>query len=888
MTTPDTQPQDRSSRPSADGWLRLTILALFFLSGACGLVYEVVWMRMLTLVFGATAFATSTILASFFMGLALGGVYFGRLIDRGRNPLIVYAFLEVGIGAFAFLMPLLFAGLSEIYVWIARTFPVGFFGISLVRFVFSFLILLVPATFMGGTLPVIVKFFARRRERLGWHIGQLYSINTFGAVVGTLGAGFFLILLLGVREAMYLAGTVNLLIALVVFGLNRYLPTPSAAVEKPGDDHTEDPAEGTGEAVEGEAAPSGAGALSSREARLALWAIGISGFCALALEVLWTRALVFFLDNSTHAFTTILTAFLLGIALGSIIISRVIDKRKRLLVWLGAIQVLIGIFAILAIPILNHTPPVFQTMADVEVNSLLHWKWMGMRFLDSLAVMLVPTVLMGMAFPIAAKIYARGVGKVGTALGNVYGLNTMGGVLGSILAGFAAIPLIGVHNSIILVSAINVVVGLVLFLNAPSLSFRARGISVAASVLAFGGLGTYYLASDAMVLVSYYEAVEGPEILSYQEGIGATVKVYRDIYDEKTLSVNGFPVAGTARSAQDAQKPLAHLPLLLSNVDRPKVNIVGFGAGGTSWGMMQYDVEQVDCVELVPAVIDAAGWFPEINHGVLDEPGFNLMMGDGRNYALVTEETYDIISIDATSPKMAGNGSLYSLEFYQLLRDNLSEEGILVQWIPFHLLSGREVRMITQTFLAVFPHSTLWFTPMRQHVILVGQMSETRIDFQSLSRKLQREAVQEDLGELYISQPYDILGWFLMGEESLAEYAAGARLNTDNHPYLEFTPAMAYFVSDFYRLRSLETYLERRESVLPLLTNMGDSQEEVAAVRERVQRRFEATQHSLRGDILLFLDMREEAMEEYRTALIIDPGEENWLNTVWEKRPDPR
>lgn len=847
--------------------VRLVILALFFLSGACGLTYEVVWMRMLTLVFGATAFATSTILASFFGGLALGAVYFGRVIDKGRNPLFIYALLEAGIGIFAFLMPLLFSGLSEVYVSISQHFAVGYYGISLIRFAFSFLVLLIPATLMGGTLPVIIKFFAKRQESLGWHVGHLYSVNTFGAVVGTLAAGFFLILMLGVKETAYIAGVVNLLIAGIVLTLDRRLGV--RRVEDINSKKSEEEPEESREGV-----------FSSRVVRLALWAIGISGFCALALEVFWTRALVFFLDNSTHAFTTILTAFLLGIGIGSLIIATFIDTRKKLLAWFGLIEILIGVSAILAIPILSNSPPVFQSMAGVSLDSMLPWKWMGMRFVNSLAVMLVPTTLMGMAFPLASKIYTRNVNMVGTALGNVYAVNTIGGVFGSVIAGFVLIPLIGVHNGIVLIAAINVIIGGVLILSEPAMTYKIKTGVVVGLGLLFSGVGTFYLTNGAITLTSYYEGIEGPEVLSYEEGIGATVKVYRDRFGDKALSINGFPVAGTALTMQDAQKALAHLPLLLSNVPSPRVNIIGFGAGGTSWGVMQYNVKEVDCVELVPAVVDAAKWFPEINHGVLSEPNFNLIMGDGRNYALVTDKEYDVISVDATSPKMAGNGSLYALEFYELVKERLSSDGLLVQWIPFHLVSDREVKMIAKTFMTVFPHTTLWFTPLRQYIILIGTQEELKIDFESLSRKLEMRNVQRDLELLNVTDPIDVLNLFVMGEEVLAKYVGDARINTDNHPYLEFTPAMAYFVSDMYWLQNMRNIEKSRESVFLSLINMGKTDEEIAAVAEKVQKRFEATNHSIRGDILRFLEMRQQALVEYTTALRIDPQEKNWLNTV--------
>jgi spermidine synthase len=261
----------------------------------------------------------------------------------------------------------------------------------------------------------------------------------------------------------------------------------------------------------------------------------------------------------------------------------------------------------------------------------------------------------------------------------------------------------------------------------------------------------------------------------------------------------------------------------------------------------------VDCVELVPNVPRAAVWFDEINHGVLNDPRYNLILGDGRNYALVSNETYDVISIDATSPKMAGNGSLYTLEFYELLKERLNEGGLVAQWIPFHLLSEAEVRMTAKTFLEVFPHTTLWLTALRQHAILVGTQEEISIDFQALKQKVEGEKILRDLASLSVTDVVDFLAWFVMGEETLRNLVAGARINTDNHPYLEFTPAMAYFVADQYRVTNLQLMREHRESVVPYLVNLGDTPQEVEAVSERLEKRFESTQHSIMGDMLLSL-----------------------------------
>ncbi len=861
--------------------VRSAVLALFFLSGACGLVYEVVWMRMLTLVFGATAFATAAILASFFAGLALGSLWFGRMADRVRNPLALYAVLEAGVGVFAFLMPVLFAALTPLYVALARGLDLGFYPLSVIRFVLSFLVLLLPTTLMGGTLPVIVKYFVSRRDGLGWDVGRLYAVNTFGAVVGTVTAGFFLILFLGVKEAAWVAGVVNLGIALVVFLLSRTtievgpvredVEAPAAAPAHAAEAGTDGSAPGGG--IE-DAIPEG-------PARIALWAVGLSGMCALALEVLWTRSLIFFLDNSTHAFTTMLTAFLLGIGLGSAIIARFIDRRRALIAWFGVIEVLIGLCALLAIPVLARSTPVMERLIGITPTPLLHWKWIGLRFVTCLTVMLVPTLLMGMTVPVVVKIYARRLARLGTSLGQVYSVNTIGGVVGSVIAGFVLIPWIGVRDGIVVVAVVSLLIGLGLLMVEPALSGRGRFKTAFAAVSVLAAAATTWAVRDPMMLLSFKERADGAEVLFYREGVGSTVKVFQDRQGDKFISIDGFPVAGTSLVMMDAQQTLGNIPMLLSDVPGARVNLIGFGAGGASWEVLQYDVSQVDCVELVPAVLEAASWFGEINHGVLDQPRYEAILGDGRNYALVSEEKYDVISIDLTSPKMAGNGALYTLEFYESLKDNLTENGLVAQWLPFHLLSDAEMRMTARTFVAAFPHSTLWLSPIRHHGLLVGTREPLRIDWAFLSRKLEREGVRNELRQLGVFEPMDVLSWFVMGEEGLGRYVEGARMNTDDHPYLEFTPAMAYFYTTQYVTRNLLEFARARESVLPLLTNMGGTDEEIAALSERVRRRLEASRHTLNADILYYLGRADEARQEYQRALAIDPGEKNWGHPVW-------
>ena len=308
---------------------------IFIFSGASGLIYEVIWMRQLTLIFGSTVFATSTVLTAFMAGLALGSFYFGRKIDEStQSPLRIYALLEAGIGAFCLVWPLILSVLGALYVLIHRNVTSEFYTLSLIRFVLTFAVLLIPSTLMGGTLPVLTRFFVKRLEQLGTNIGVLYALNTFGAVIGTVAAGFFLLEALGIRWTLGVGIAINFGVAAIALAL-----APRVSETEIDERHDE-----TSQQVEPEDIPQRA------ERHLVLWAIGISGFCALAYEVLWTRIMVFFLGSTTYAFATMLAAFLFGIALGSIVFARWVDRIKQPVAIFGIVQLGIGLFVLILMP----------------------------------------------------------------------------------------------------------------------------------------------------------------------------------------------------------------------------------------------------------------------------------------------------------------------------------------------------------------------------------------------------------------------------------------------------------------------------------------------------------------------------------------------------------
>jgi len=805
-------------------WLFPLVLVIFFLSGACGLIYEVVWMKRLGLVFGATALATSTILVTFMAGLALGSFWLGRLADR--HPLRLYGLLELGVGLFAFIMPAIFTALDSVYLFAYRDITQAFFWLSLIRFVLSLAVLLAPTVLMGGTLPVIVHFLSRRSDELGKRAGQMYFINTLGAVLGSLATGFFLIAVLGLNEAAYAAGAVNTLIAITAFIVDRKLSAKRISSE-------------TALIAEPESAPRPH--LPPKLSRLTLWVIGISGFCSLAYEVLWTRALVFMLDNTAQAFTTMLTAFLFGLALGSLLVTRWVDRVRRLFLVFGLTELLIGLLALLSIPIFGNIGASLGGGSDAAYPTSVQWAWALLRFARSFLVMLLPTVLMGMTLPLAIRIYGGDPSGTGRAVGRVYAVNTLGGMVGSFAAGFVLIPLAGVYHSVLLIAALNAVLGVVLLLAQPAIKNASKLKAAIVTGLTFVTTLAVLLSYGQVMFFSPIERTSLASVLYYRDGIGATVKVYMDVYGDKTLSIDGFPVAGTIARHQDGQKTLGSMPLLLTQTDNPSINIIGFGAGGSSWAATLYDTKSIECVEIVPDVLEAAKLFPEVNHGVLANPRLAVITGDGRNHLLLTQETYDIISVDATSPKSSGSGSLYTQDFYESCQAHLSAGGLMVQWLPYHLLSPQDVKMTVRTFQQVFPHASLWFSFQRYYFLLVGTQQPLRLDLQRMQGLVSQETIQEELNPLGISDAYDIMSCFIMNEEALRAYASGARLNTDDHPYLEYEPVTSYLAIEDHVRANLTEISPLRQSVWPYLVNTGESAAAREAAQTALAQRIEAT-----------------------------------------------
>lgn len=840
--------------------IRRLLPLLFFFSGACGLIYEIVWTRMLIVVFGTTVFAVTTVLSAFMGGMALGSFLFGRWADRYGRPLRMYACLAFGIGLFALLFPLLLSGLRGGYVALYRIAAGSFYVLSLLRFFLCFVLLLIPTTLMGATLPVISRAFVRGRRRLGWSIGGLYGINTFGAVVGCFGATFFSMAYLGVKESLYLAAILNLLIGGIALLL-------SYRAERALGDEEPTPGEGWFSPVLHPSA-GGQGSAPLRESRgqegMVLWGIALSGLAALGYEVVWMRLLGMVLQSNTaYAFGIMLMSFLIGLSVGSAVFGRWVDRWRDLFLVFGSVQMAIGLFGLFSVLLFGRLPRIVDALPFSS-----WWGYVGGRFLASLALMLIPTVLMGGVFPLASRIYAQDMNRLGRGIGVLYSANTVGAILGALVAGFVLLPLFGTQGAIRGLAFVNIGVGVAILLVTSSHRRRLRWGLV-------GGTGLVVLAAlvgipgNTMVHV-YRQSEPEAELVYWNDGVTGTVTVHRFEDGGLLLKVNGGGEVPTDYASLQTFRMLGHLPLLL-HPDPKDVLVIAFGGGIALGAVAQHEVERVDCVEIASGVLEGAAYFSSFNHGILDrlrgpDSNLRLIIDDGRNYVLTTDQRYDVITGDATHPGSSDSWVLYTQEFYALSRERLNPDGIMCQWLPMHGLSEGDYRMILYTFQSVFPYTTLWL--FNEYTILLGTLEPLRIDFRELKARMGQPKVRDSLTDVGLDDPVALLSCLVMDSEAVGRFVEGSRVNTDDHPYISFSEPRRYAMAA--GLPNLFNVGQAMTRVFPLLTDM---EAEAESLERTLDRKMEAKRYVIRGNIYRRGGMPLEAEAQYRQALGIDPDE---------------
>jgi spermidine synthase len=733
------------------------LLGIFTLSGAAGLIYEIVWSRQLVLVFGNTTQAISAILTGFFAGLAIGAVVGGRIADRVRSPLRMYGILEILLVAVVLVTPVSFRLIHEVYRGIYPSIE-GTAALPLLRLVLA-VVAVSPATIMmGATFPSLVRHFTRSAQ-LSHSFGRLYAANTFGAIVGTLVAGLALIEILGLSGALTVGAGCSFIAGISAVWLSRTDPQP---VDRAGSMPVDN------------AESSGRPSRPSRM-RLALTIAFISGLTSLGYQVTWTRLLASGTGNTTYVFTVILGVFLAGIAIGAMIFNVLRPRLRDPIRVLALTQVLLAAFVIIGLVTgLTHPNSVNPNHPIETVISLLG---------SAVRTILPATIVLGIAFPISSALLREDGSEPGTDSGSLLAVNTTGAILGSLIVPFILMPTIGSPAVLALLAAINGGVGIWLGLisrprGMPSVLFGFASLIAVVAVVAVPGLITQ---PNAYLVVK-----SGGDLFASTEDEIASVQA-----GETSLTPQLW-VAGTAMTVLTVDAKLMPILPLIARPGSRDALVVAFGMG-TAFRSALIAGLHTDVVELVPSVPGMFPFYYSDAADVLADPNGHVIIADGRNHLELTDNRYDIIVTDPPPPiESSGASVISSREYYEAGRMHLTADGIMMEWVPYGQTID-EFKTHVRAFASVFPQVTIVFGPGGYGTYMLGSSDPVAFDPDAIRTVLARPGILDDISSAYDSPTRSVDGWIAeidqltwISGSAVARFAGDGPMVTDDRPLSEY------------------------------------------------------------------------------------------------------
>jgi spermidine synthase len=737
--------------PGSARWPAILLVA----SGTAALIFQILWIKQLALIVGVDVYAVTTGVSAFFGGLALGGLILGRVADRARRPLRLYAALEVGVAlvgiattvALAHTAPL-FAKLeaqSTILAWAVLFVMVG------------------AAPFlMGGTLPAIVRSLALGADRIGSGGGRMYAANTAGAIIGSLLSSFLLIPALGVQGTALATAGIGVLAAAGALWRDRSAPDPAPLDPEP------DPAALPGSAT------------------AAILFYSIAGGVALGYEVVWSQAIVQFMSTRSFAFSVMLATYLSGLAVGAALFARWVDRARNPWGTFGWLIAMAGLVAMLEITVLGPWLPGLQRLAQNAALSLTGSQLAGMcsRFaVAALCIVFVPTLFLGAAFPAALRLVVES-GHIGRDVGKVVALNTLGGIAGTVVTGFLLVPRFGLVSTLAILAVGAASLGLLAAFRGSSGWRGARSGSIAIAVVVVGAV----LFTPPDRLATMLADTRGGTMVFYKEGQGGTVAVLEQAAGSKRfrrLYIQGVSNTGDTLPSLRYMRLQALLPLIIHNGEPKAALVIGLGTGITSGALLRYPgLEQRVVAELLPEVLQAAPNF-QGNFGASSDPRLDIRLRDGRRELLANKQSYDLITLEPPPPSAAGVANLYSCDFYELASARLRPGGIVAQWLPLPTQNDEDSRSLVRSFLEVYPHASLWTTELHE-MLLVGSLEPIGLDAARITERFNQPEVASALREVGIASPEALLATWITGRAGLEVYAGDARPVTDDQPRIEY------------------------------------------------------------------------------------------------------
>ncbi|MFI5253445.1 MAG: fused MFS/spermidine synthase [Bacteroidota bacterium] len=777
--------------------IKLIVIVLFILSGICGLIYEVVWSKYLSLFIGNTGYSIMIVLATFMGGLALGSYYWGKYADLSPNRLKLYGMLELAIGIYCLFYPVIIGICEKIFVAAATGLNAASDQVVLLllKFLLSFTTLIIPTFFMGGTLPVLTKYLTRTIRDTGKGVAILYYINSAGAVIGAGLAGFFLIRLYSLDGAVVIAAVLNLCVGSVALFMstktsNEFVPEIQSIKSTP-------------KPIE---------SFSHLRIRLAILTAACSGFIAMIYELTWMRLLSNILGSSTYSFSLMLIAFISGITLGSWIVSLIIGRIKNLTSFLGLCQLGTAISMIGTLPFYERLPYYLFRLSTYFSNTPSHFPYfLFCEFFFCLLIMIIPTTLSGMSLPIASRIASNDIRLLGKSVGGIFSINTIGTVVGALATGLLFMPQLGVKTTIELGVSINILLGFFILHYDGSLSRYWRiGIAVFIVVISIGYRLEFPTWDRSVTITGIFRCLfqdhfnsfddlksrfsAGLKILWYKEGMNANVAVtegaFKDGY-QKTLFINGKADASTA-SDLGTQILLAQIPLMIVPDDGDAL-VIGLGSGITCGSALQHPIHSLDCVELCSEVVECNSFFENENNHFMQDPRVKIYIDDAITYLKVTSQKYDYIMSEPTNPWIAGVGNLFTREFFSLTKSHLRQGGVLAQWFHTYDMNDDIFKLIMRTLSESFQFVSIWRT-LPYDVVILASDNPIPLDRNLLDTKFGRASIRGELARIKILDVPTLLSTQLTSHMNPPELFGEGDVNTEKKPLLEYLAPLSFFI----------------------------------------------------------------------------------------------
>jgi len=729
---------------------------LFFLSGTAGLILQVVWMYRLGLIFGNAAYATAATLAAFFLGLAIGGWFLGNASAKFKRPLSAYGFMEIGIALTALL---LIPGI-EFYETHYASLVTLTYGkqslLTILKFTFSIVLLLFPTVLMGGTFPVLAQFIGKEKRQLASRGTILYAVNTLGASIGALLAGFFLLSKYGVDATYYFTIILVASIGFMAILIDKlFIANKETPVNK-----KDNKVSKTIIKLDG---------ITYLELKILAFS---SGLLALSAEIIWTKMFAQVLQNSIYSFSAILVVFLFALGIGGLL-SHVLVKISSNSKYVLLILLLLGAISV------GLSPYVFNSLTNglgYLAPSASWLEYLSAVFKLSFLVVFFPTVIFGAVFPFLLKASPFLNQAPGKFVGKLVLFNSIGSTIGPIIVGFILLDAIGIWTTI---KVVAVLYGcLALFI---SFNFNNKSIKKWMLIPTIVIIGVVSLANPPIVLLKKNETI----LKTWQssDGVVSIVQSGKNIQ----MRLDNFYVLGDSQSILVEQMQ-GHIPLLI-HPKPTKTLFLGMGTGITAGASLSHDVERVVVVELVSNVIPAAKQYfsPWVNN-LFNDKRVEIIADDARNFLLGSNEKFDVIVGDLFTPWHAGTGSLYTVEHFKQAKKHLNNSGVFAQWLPLYQLTPESFEIITKTFASVFPEVTLWrgdFSSSRASIVLIGQEKDS-----NLNQEVVKKNIQNVIGTTKnrSNEPDDhMTGLFYLGNlNAIRNNLNNVGVNNDNFRSIEF------------------------------------------------------------------------------------------------------